>query len=96
MIMKIKFYLYTPRTEESKGRFKVHIPEDHLTSRRIRNLEGIIHPLNVTHVIICDTLLDISLLRKISSRRRTKSSMPMKMNKMNQTRKGPQRMNTLV
>ena len=96
MIMKINLYLHTPRIEESKGRVKVHLPEDHLTSRRTRNLEGIIHLLNVTHVIRWDTLLDIVLLRNISSRTRNASTIPMQLKKMNQTRKGPQKMNTLV
>ena len=89
MIMKIKLYLHTPRMEESIGRVKVHLPEDHLTSRRTRNLEGIINLLNVTHVIKWDTFLDIVLLRKISPRKRTRSTMPMQLKKMNQTRKGP-------
>ena len=89
MVMKIKLYLQTPRMKESKGRVKIHLLEDHPTSRRIRNLEGIIHPLNVTHVIRWDTFLDIVLLRNISSRRRTEITMPMQLKKMNQIRKGP-------
>ena len=65
--------------EESKEIFNVHLPEDHQTSRRIRNLEGIIHPLNVTHVIIWDTLLYIVLLINIGSRKRIESTMPMQL-----------------
>ena len=79
--------------EESKGRVKVHLPKDHPTPRR--NIEGITHLLNVTNFIRWDTLLDIVLLTKISVRRRTGSTMPMQLKKMNQTRKGSQKIKTL-
>ena len=79
---------------DSKGRVNVHLPKDQLTPRR--NLEGITHILNVTHVIIWDTLIDIFLLTKISPRRRTESNMAMQLKRMNQRRKGSQRMKNLV
>ena len=61
-----------------------------------RITKGITHLLNVTHVIIWDTLLDIVLLTKIILRRRTGNNMPMQLKKMNQTRIGSHRMKTLV
>ena len=69
--MKIKLYLLMQRMEETKGRIKDHLPEDHQTSKGLRDLERITHPLNDIHVIIWDTLLEFVLLRDISSRRRT-------------------------
>ena len=69
--------------EETKGRVKDHLPEDHQTSKEVRDLEMITHPLNAIHVIRWETLLEIVLLRKICSRRRTKSTMPIQLNKMN-------------
>ena len=65
--------------EDSKGRVEIHLQEDHLTPRI--NIEWITHILNVTHVIIWDTLLDIVLLIKTSLRRRTKSTIPMQLKK---------------
>ena len=82
--------------EETKGRIKDNLPEDHQNSKGVRYLERITHPLNVIHVIIWDTLLEIALLRKINSRRRTKSSMPMQPNKMNKIRRGIEKISTLV
>ena len=80
--------------EDSKERVNVHLPKYHLTPRR--NLEGITHILNVTHVIRWDTFLDNVLLTNINPRRRTRSNMPMQLKRMNQPRKGSHRMKALV
>ena len=96
MIIQINLKIFKQRMKETKQRVNDHLPEDHQTSKEVRDLEMITHPLNAIHVIRWDILLDIVLLRKISSRRRTKSTIPMQLKKMNQTMKGSQRMKTLV
>ena len=82
MIMNIKLYVHTPRMEETKGKIKDLLLEDHRTSKGVRDLEMITHPLNDIHIIRCHILLEIFLLRKISSRRRIENTMPMQLNKM--------------
>ena len=82
--------------EESKGRIEDYLLEDHKTSKEVRDLDRITHPLNVTHVIRWDTFLENVLLIKISSRRRTTSTMPIHLKKINQIKRGLEKTKTLV
>ena len=82
--------------EETKGRTEDHLLKDHKNSKEVRNLTRITHLSNVIHAISWDTFPDIVHLIKISSRRRTESSMPMQLNKMNEMKRRLEEMKTLV
>ena len=84
------------RKEETKEKIEDHLPEDHKTSKEVRYLKRITHPLNVMHVIRWDTLIEIVLMRNINSRRRTESSMPIQSKRMNCTKRRLEIMKTLV
>ena len=82
--------------EEIKGRIEDRLLEDHKISKEVRSLTRITHLTNVIHVISWDTFPNIVHLIKTSSIRRTKSSMPMQLKRMNHMKRRLERMKTLM